>query len=364
MLIKHALRASSFFAVLALGTMLTACGTGQRNVTLDASPEDVARVKNIAIASITARPSETLEMLPYQQGSLVRVLTKFENELFEYLLMHGFNVVNPAVSRVAFAHETDYEDLYIANSADILTNVQSPQEFKFMANNMKKLAYMHTQKPAATFTSNNYEPSQYNLVPTINRTPTVNNNMPDVVSSQNTRIFEQLEFGTNISSPTMTILGGADDNRWQNSAMRRAVGELTRRMGADAAVFVDGHLHLTPRVEGSFIAGMSGGGTRYVEFEGTATLVRSDGAIISVESFQAFSEDHISGNDVWDTRPRTFGGLARFEATGANLNDLAMQAIRNAADMISETYGGYAVNYAPAEAEAPAQESSDGGWFD
>jgi hypothetical protein len=255
--------------------------------------------------------------------------------------MRGFNVVNPAVSRVAYAHETDYEDLYIGNSPEILTNVQSPQEFKFLANNMKKLAYLHTQKPAASFTSQNYEPSQYNLMPTTNRSVTINHGMPDVVSSMNTRIFEQLEFGRNISSPTMTVLGGADDNRWQNSAMRRAVGEITRRTGADAALIIDGHLHLTPRLEGTIVAGIIGGGTRKVEFEGTATMIRSDGAIISVESFQAFSEDHISGEDHLNSRSRTFSGLARFEGNEANINDLAMQAVRRAADMLSETYGKY-----------------------
>ncbi len=356
---KTGLRAVLIAGVLALA----ACGTGQRNFTLDAAPQDVANVKSVAIASITARPSETLELLPYQQGHLVRILTKFENELFNYMLMKGFNVVNPAVSRVAYEHETDYEDLYIANSPELLTHVQSPAEFKYLANNMKKLAYIHQLKPAATFTSQDYEPSQYNLMPTINRTPSVNPNMPDVVSSTNTRVFEQLEFGSNISSPTMTVLGGADDNRWQNSAMRRAIGEITRRIGADAAIIVDGHLHLTPRLEGSLIAGVLGGGTRQVEFEGTATLVRSDGAIISVESFQAFSEDHVSGEDRLSARARTFAGAARFEGNDANLNDLAMQAVRRAADMLSDTYGSYYAKYGTTSSGGTSQRSQEEGDF-
>lgn len=325
---------------------LTACGTGQRNITLDASPEDVAQVKNIAIASITARPSETREMLPFQAGHLTRVLTKFENEMFEYLLLRGFNVVNPAVSRVAYTRETDYEDLYIANSPDILTNLQSGAEFKYLANNMKKLAMTHTQKPAGTFTSQNYEPAQYNLMPSINRSPNLNIGEPDIVSSANTRVFPQLEFGANLSTPAMTILGGADDNRWANAPMRRAVGEITRRMGADAALIVDGHLRLSPRQEGSLVGGMVGGGTRYVIFEGTAMLVRNDGAILSVESFHGMSHDTISGaQDSSITRPRVFSGMARFEGNQANLNDLSMQAIRDAADMIAETYEGYAKKY-------------------
>jgi hypothetical protein len=354
---KFASSAALFAGAVIMSAVLAGCSSGQRNFTLDASPSDVANVKSVAIASITARPSEALELLPYQRGAMVRALTKFENELFNYLLQRGFNVVNPAVSRVAYAHETDYEDLYIANSPEILTNVQSPNEFKFLANNMKKLAFMHTQKPASTFTSGTNEPSQYNLMPTINRTPTINDNQPDVVSSMNTRVFEQLEFGSNISSPTMTVLGGADDNRWQNSAMRRAIGEITRRQGADAAIVVDGHLHLTPRLEGTLLAGVVGGGSRKVEFEGTATMIRSDGSIISVESFQAFSEDSVSALDNIGQKRHTFAGLARFEANDANLNDLVMQAMRRAGAMLAETYGKYYTTH------GPAASSDDDGWF-
>lgn len=332
------------FAVVGL-LALGGCGTGQRNITLDAAPEEVARVKTIALASLTARPTETHEFLPIQQGYLVRDLTKFESEMFDYLLLHGFNVVNPAVSRVAFTRETDYEDLYIANSPDILTNLQSGAEFKFLANNMKKLSMVHTQKPAGTFTSENYEPAQYNLMPSINRSPNVDFKAPDIISSANTRVFPQLEFGANLSTPKMTVLGGSDDNRWADAAMRRAIGEITHRIGADAALIVDGHLHLSPRVEGTLLAGVSGGGTRYVIFEGTAMLVRNDGAILSVESFHAMSEDHISGDDTDFHRPRVFAGLARFEGNEANLNDLTLQALRNAADMIAETYQGYVKKY-------------------
>jgi hypothetical protein len=334
-----------FSTVLLVG--LTSCGTGQRNITLDASPEEVAQVRSIAIASITARPSETLEAIPYQKGNLVRVLTKFENELFSYLLLRGYNVINPAVSRIAYSRETDYEDLYIANSPDVLTNLQSGAEFKYIANNMKKLSPGHIQKPAGAFTSQQYEPSQYNLQPSTNRTPIVNQGMVDIVSSANTRVFPQLELGTNLSTPSMTILGGADDNRWANGAMRRSVGEITRRIGADAAIIVDGHLRLSPREEGALVAGMTGGGTRYIIFEGTAMLVRNDGAILSVDSFHGFSDDHVSGDDFDANRPRTFAGLARFEGNRTNLNDLTMQAVRNAADMIAETYKNHYDTYGP-----------------
>ncbi|MBY0427787.1 MAG: hypothetical protein K2Q32_01050 [Alphaproteobacteria bacterium] len=335
---------SAVFSVLVLAG-LTACGSGQRNITLDASPTEVAQVRSIAIASVTGRPSETHEILPLARGNMVRVLTKFENELFEYLLLRGFNVVNPAVSRVAYTRETDYEDLYIANDPTILTNVQSGAEFKFLANNMKKLAMQHTQKPAGTFTSNNYQPSQYNLMPSIDRTPTVNIDQPDILSSANTRVFEQLEFGTNLSTPSMTILGGADDNRWANQPMRRAIGEVTHRMGADAYLIVDAHLRLSPREEGPVLAGALGGGTRSVICEGTAMLVRNDGSILSVESFHAASDDHVSGGEGSGSRPRTFSGLAHFEGNASNLNDMTMQAVRNAADMIANTYQGYVKKY-------------------
>lgn len=333
--------------IVLVASMLTACGTGRRNVTLDSSPTEVARVKSIAIASVTARPSETHEMLPLAQGHVVRALTKFENEIFEYLLMRGFNVVNPAVSRVAYTRETDYEDLYIANNPEILTNLQSGAEFKFLANNMKKLAMQHTQKPAGTFTSQERTPSQYNLMPSINRTPTINQDQQDIVSSANTRVFPQLEFGTNLSTPSMTILGGADDNRWANQPMRRAIGEITHRMGADAYLIVDSHMRLSPREEGPILAGALGGGTRTVVVEGTAMLVRNDGAILSVESFHADSDDHISGAEGSGSRPRTFSGLARFEGNWGNINDLTMQAVRNAANMISNTLSGYVDKYGP-----------------
>ena len=336
-----------FTAVFSLIVLagLSACGTGQRNITLDASPTEVAKIKSIAIASVTARPSETHEMLPLAQGHVIRALTKFENELFEYLLLRGFNVVNPAVSRVAYTRETDYEDLYIANSPEILTNLQSGAEFKFLANNMKKLAHVHTQKPAGTFTSADHQPSQYNLMPSINRTPTVNQDQQDIVSSSNTRVFPQLEFGTNLSTPTMSILGGADDNRWANQPMRRAIGEITHRMGADAFLLVDAHLRLSPREEGALVAGIMGGGTRTVICEGTAMLVRNDGAILSVESFHAESNDRLSGGENVATRPRTFSGLARFEGNWGNTNDLTMQSVRNAADMIAGIYQGYVQKY-------------------
>lgn len=341
---------------IALLASLAACGSGQRNITLDASPSEVAQVRSIAIASVTARPSETREVLPIQEGHIVRALTKFENEIFEYLLMRGFDVVNPAVSRVAYGRETDYEDLYIANSPDILTNVQSGAEFKFLASNMKKLVAQHTQKPAATFTSVAREPSQYNLMPGISRAPTVNPDSQDILSSANTRVFEQLEFGSNLSTPSMSILGGADDNRWANIPMRRAIGEITNRMGADAYLIVDAHLRLAPRNEGALLAGALGGGTRNVICEGTAMLVRKDGAILSVESFHAASDDHVNGGEVVATRPRTFSGLARFEGNWGNLNDLTMQAVRNAADMIASTLQGYVVKYrgAPVRASAPS----------
>jgi hypothetical protein len=339
------------FSVLVL-MMLAACGTGQRNVTLDASPSEVAQVKSIAIASVTARPSETRELLPIAQGHLVRVLTKFENELFEYLLLRGFNVVNPAVSRVAYTRETDYEDLYIANDPTILTNVQSGAEFKFLANNMKKLSKLHTQKPAGTFTSADRQPSQENLTPGINHTPTTDQAQPDIVSSSNTRIFPQMEFGTNLSTPSMTVLGGSDDNRWASQPMRRAIGEITHRMGADAYLIVDAHIRLSPREEGAILAGVIGGGTRSVICEGTAMLVRNDGSILSVESFHGASDDHVSGAEGSGSRPRTFSGLARFEGTQANLNDLTMQAVRNAADMIADTYQGYVRNYGPDSGES------------
>lgn len=331
-------------AVLSL-VALAACGTGQRNVTLDSSPEEVAQVRTIAIASLTARPSEAVGVVPMQEGSLVRVLTKFETELFDYMLLRGFNVINPAVSRVAYTRETDYEDLYIANAPDVLTNLQSGAEFKYLANNMKKLAYLHTQKPAATFTSQNYEPSQYNLMPDTKTRSLLDRNRPDIVSSANTRIFEQLELGPNLTTPTMTILGGADDNRYASDPMRRAVGEITRRIGADAALIVDGHLRLSPRTEGALLAGLIDGGTRYVIFEGTAMLVRNDGSILSLDSFHGFSDDMISG--AYDSRPRTFSGLARFEGTQENLNDLAMQAVRNAADMLAKQYEDDFEKYGP-----------------
>jgi hypothetical protein len=350
----------SLAAILVLGAV-SGCGTGQRNYTLDAAPHEVAQIKNIAIASIVARPSESRETFPIQQGHLVRALTKFENELFEYLLLRGFNVVNPAVSRVAYARQTDYEDLYIANSPELLTNLQSPGEFKFLANNMKKLAMNHTQKPAGAFTSEDYQPSQYNLVPGTNRSPTVNYGMPDIVSSTNTRVFEQLELGSNVSTPTMTIRGGADDNRWTNAPMRRAVGEITRRLGADAALLIDSHIYLGPRMEGALLSGITDGGTRHVVVEGTATLVRNDGAILSVESFHVFSDDSVSGREVWTSRPRTFAGLARFEPNFDNINDLTMQAVRTAADMISETYQNYVIKYGP---PPPEQQGSNDGWFD
>ena len=337
----------SVVSSVALLTLLTACGSGQRNITLDSSPTEVAQIKSIAIASVTARPSETHEMLPLQQGHIVRALTKFENELFEYLLLRGFNVVNPAVSRVAYTRETDYEDLYIANSPELLTNLQSGAEFKFLANNMKKLSMQHTQKPAGTFTSANHQPSQYNLMPSINRTPTANPDLQDIISSANTRVFPQLEFGTNLSTPTMTILGGSDDNRWANQPMRRAIGEITHRMGADAYLIVDSHMRLSPRNEGAIIAGVMGGGTRNVIVEGTAMLVRNDGSILSVESFHATSDDHVSGSEGTGSRPRTFSGLARFEGNWGNLNDMTMQAVRNAADMIANTYHGYVKKYGP-----------------
>lgn len=342
------------FAVVALAG-LTACGSGQRNVTLDSSPTEVAQIRSIAIASVTARPSETHEMLPLARGHVVRALTKFENELFEYLLLRGFNVVNPAVSRVAYTRETDYEDLYIANDPTILTNVQSGAEFKFLANNMKKLAIQHTQKPAGTFTSNEYQPSQHNLMPSINRTPSINPDQPDIISSANTRVFPQLEFGTNLSTPSMTILGGADDNRWANQPMRRAIGEITHRMGADAFLIVDAHLYLSPRHEGAIVAGILGGGTRSVICEGTAMLVRNNGAIISVESFHEESNDDISGAQGSGSRPRTFSGLAKFEGNPANLNDLTMQAVRNAANRISGIYADYVKKYTP---------TNDNGFFD
>ncbi len=337
--------------MLASTLLLAACGGQQRNVTLDAAPADIANVKTLAIASITARPSETRELIANERGHLVRDLTKFEADLFNYLLMHGFNVVDPAVSRNAYAHDTDYEDLYIANAPDILSRLRSAAEIKFVASNMKKLSAGHALKPSPSYTSGVRGAAQSNLTPTINSASTVNPGSADVVSSQNTRIFPQLEFGANVTSPSMTVLGGSDDNRWLSSPMRKAVGELTRRMGADAALIVDGHLRLSPRVEGTILSGALGGGRRFVLFEGTATLVRTDGAILSVESFRAYSDDALSGAaDFMDDGSHGFWGVER---TRANVNELVMQATRRAANLLAETYAGY----------AGIAAADDDGWF-
>jgi hypothetical protein len=91
-------------------------------------------------------------------------------------------------------------------------------------------------------------------------------------------------------------------------------------------------------------------------------LIRNDGAILSVESFSVFSEDHTDGESTFSERPRTFGGLARFESSWANINDMTMQAVRNAADILSETYENYALKYAPAKEDS--KDKDEGGWFD
>ncbi|MBI1272681.1 MAG: hypothetical protein GC131_01160 [Alphaproteobacteria bacterium] len=298
-----------FFAVPALAALLlTACST-QEIETLDVRPEAMTGVNTIAFATISSRQEQSMPVLSNDTAALMNVLTKFEEEFSGALLARGFNVVSPPYSKKLYEHGFDYEAGFVERSASHALNAQSQE----------KMAYHGWKLREDSDTKN------------------------DRVTSANTRIFPDPENNFSFKLPAKTKGGGAYDQRFTSYPMLGAIGSITSAMGADAFLLVDGQLILSRRKEGFLLAGASGGGIRYVTFEGTAQLVRADGMIIAVDQFRQQADFPIAGDRKYPYSPEyakgTFGVQESFN--NENLLEASYQAIRATANNLAARYAMY-----------------------
>lgn len=324
------------------GVFLAGCAS--RSVdTLDVRPRDMAQINTIAIATVAAQPGLSLPMFGGKQGELVGALTKFETEMTYALLNRGFNVVPPSQSRVVYAHGTDYEEAYVRNNPSILTNLRSDQDVKWFAERLKEQTKTVSMKPSASLTSGMRESAAKYLTPQMDETPMFMAYGTDsLVTSANTRLFGEADENA-FSLPRTTHKGGALDERFTSNALRVAVGDLTRQMGADAYLLVDANLLLSSTKEGMFLAGLSGGGTRYATYDGTAQLVRADGKILATDRFRIQSPQPVTGDGKTAyTSERGSGILGVYRHYDEQtLQEGAYQALRTAALDLANRYDAY-----------------------
>jgi hypothetical protein len=301
------LRSRLFLLPVATALLLSACST-QRVTTLDARPEAMSGVGTVAIATITSRPSLSMPTLSHNENDLVNVLTKFETEFTNALMAQNFNVVAPSYSGKIYSHAMEYEEQYVQRSYDDVVNVTSEDQAAYRAWKLKHDSSMKT----------------------------------DRVTSLNTRIFPDAANNLSFKLPVRTKNGGALDERFTSNPMRGAIGDLTQKMGADAYILIDGQIVLSSRKEGFLLGGLTGG-TRFVTFDGTAQLVRSDGTIISVEKFRHQANFPIASDIKQPYSPEynrgTLGNQRAFN--NENLLEASYQAVRAAALDLAARYGKY-----------------------
>jgi hypothetical protein len=309
---------------LALATVSVGCAW-QNYETLDIRPKAMAPVQTVAIATIAARPSLAQSIFGGSRGELVGVLAKFESELTTALTSQGFNVINISQSGLIYnSGNLEYEIGYLHNTEDFMARSRGEDQVHAEARKLRTHASLLT----GTITDKGTFLNPRDRI--------------DQITSPNTRIFAEIGVDYRFSLPRYTEKGGAFDNRFMSDAARLSIGEITREMGADAYILIDASLLLSARKEGYILTGLTGG-TRYVTLDGTAALVRNDGAILSVDWTRSQSEIPVGGTNQMNFTPERDKGVTGFQVTPnlPNLREGAYQVIRTAAFDIAGRYAKY-----------------------
>jgi hypothetical protein len=321
-----------------LGLLAVVGCAQQTNQTLDVRQTDIAPINTIAIATIAARPSVSQTLFSGHRGELVDMLGKFETELSNALVNQGFNVINVSQSGLIYNHDKlGYEIAYLHNTDDFMARARGEDEVHAEARRLHVAADALTGKRADRSTF---------LAPL---------DKIDQITSPNTRIFPEIGIDYRFNLPRYTENGGAMDNRFMSDAARAAIGGITREMGADAYMLLDANLLLSARKEGYILTGLTGG-TRYVTLDGTAALVRNDGAILSVDWVRNQSVIPFGGSNPKPFTSERVMGVSGFHngANKYNLQEASYQAIRFAALDIAKTYAAYRAEGMKALQEAKA----------
>lgn len=305
----------------------TACvGCAWQNYdTLDVRPKAMAPVQTVAIATISARPSLAQSLFGGSRGELVSVLAKLEGELTTALTSQGFNVVNISQSGLIYnSSNLEYEIGYLHNTEDFMAKARGEDQVYTEARKLRA----HSSVLSGSITDKGTFLNPRDRI--------------DQITSPNTRIFPEIGVDYRFALPRYTEKGGAFDNRFMSDAARLSIGEITRDMGADAYILIDANLLLSARKEGFILTGLTGG-TRYVTLDGTAALVRNDGAILSVDWLRSQAELPVGGVNQQRFTPERDSGLTGFQVTPnlANLREGAYQAIRTAAFDLAARFAKY-----------------------
>lgn len=311
-------------SIFVVAAACTGCAW-QNYETLDVRPKSIASVHTVAIATISARPSLAQALFGGNRGELVGVLGKFEGELTTALTNQGFNVINISQSGLIYnSGNLEYEIGYLHNTEDFMAKSRSEDQVYAEARKLRTHSSVLTgsRTDKGTF---------------LNPLDKI-----DQITSPNTRIFPEIGVDYRFTLPRYTEKGGAFDNRFMSDAARLSIGEITRDMGADAYILIDANLILSARKEGFILTGLTGG-TRYATLDGTAALVRNDGAILSVDWLRSQSEIPVGGANQQHFSTERDAGLTGFHVAPNqyNLLESTYQAIRTAAFDIAGRYAKY-----------------------
>ncbi|MEJ0063542.1 MAG: hypothetical protein WDO70_10205 [Alphaproteobacteria bacterium] len=313
-----------FLALAAIAVFVASCAT-QSHEALDARPRLMAPVRTIAIATISTRPSLASPLFTGHRGELIGVLSKYEYELTNALTNQGFNVIAVSNSGMIYNdNNLEYELAYLHNRPEFMVKTRGEDDVQAEARRLRASSNRLIGKvdDMTTF----YE----------SRDPV------DQITSPNTRIFPEIGVNYRMTLPRYTGKGGTMDNRFMSDAARMAIGEITRDMGADAYLLIDGNLVLSARKEGYMLMGATGG-SRYATFDGTAALVRNDGAIISVDWLRSEAGVPFGGSLQDRFTTERGSGIAGFHkpVDQYGLLEASYQAIRVAATDLAALYAEY-----------------------
>lgn len=312
-------------AVVAMAGVVVAGCALQETKPLDVRKAEFAPIRTIAIATIATRPSQSYPLFTGNRGELVRVLGKYEDELTNALLNQGFNVIPVGQSALIYNDSNlEYEISYLNNTPDYMARSHGQDELtgvarKLRANSDKMVGHRDDKRM---------------FVDAHDKT--------DQMTSPNTRIFPEIGLNYRMMLPRFTENGGALDNRFMADSSRMAIGEITGDMGADAYLLIDASLILSARQEGFILTGLTGG-SRYATLDGTAALVRKDGAILSVDWFRSQSQLPVGGDTQVPFTTERATGIHGFHQPmdQYTLLESSYQAIRVAALDLADRYAQY-----------------------
>lgn len=312
-------------AAAAVIGLFAACSSTQDARVLEVHKAEIAPVRTIAVATIAVRPSLSAPLFTGYRGELVDVLGKYENELTKALLDQGFNVIPVGQSSLIYNDPNlEYEISYLNNTPNFMAKLHGEDELTGVA---RKLRASSDKMAGRIGDKNMFNDPQ---------------DKTDQITSPNTRIFPELGLNYRMMLPRYTENGGLADSRFMSDAARQAIGEITRDMGADAYLLIDANLILSSRQEGYIFTGVTGG-TRYATLDGTAALVRKDGAILSIDWFRSQSDLPVGGIVQRPFTTERGSGIVGFHKSldQYTLLESSYQAIRTAARDLAARYAEY-----------------------